>query len=197
MIMSRRLLICLFVFVISSCSSAQVPPVEDQIGAAVLAAPEEFRDGARVLGYERPGHVVELRAGTNAYVCLTDNPEDEGFSVACYHEDLDPYMARGRELREAGVGATENLATREAEVEAGTLPWPSDARTLYIRSGSEGAYDAETGTADESSIRYVIYVPYATAESTGLSESPAVPGAPWIMAGGTYRAHVMIIPTSN
>lgn len=197
MIMFKRLPFCFFVFVFASCSTAQVPPVEDQIGAAVLAAPEEARAEARVLGYDRPGHVVELRAGSNEFVCLADNPENEGFSVACYHSDLEAYMARGRELREAGVGFSENLSTRAAEVEDGSLSWPSEARTLYVRSGSEGAYDPETATADSTSLRYVIYIAYATAESTGLSENPGVPGAPWLMNSGSFRAHIMIIPPTN
>ena len=175
---------------------AQVPSEVDQIGAAILAAPDDAQEDATVMGYKRAGHVVMLRQGTNELVCLTDDPEKDGFSVACYHKDLEPYMARGRELREAGVGAAENLATREAEVEAGTLAWPEKARSLYIRAGAEGAYDSNTKSAPGSSVRYVVYIANATAESTGLAESPGAPGAPWLMGGGTFRAHIMIMPSN-
>ena len=103
-------------------------------------------------------------------------------------------MARGRELREQGIGGQENLAKRAEEVEAGTLFWPTAQAVLYVLSGEDDAFDSESGTAESARLRYVIYVPYATAESTGLSSSPAVPGAPWLMAGGTFRAHIMISP---
>jgi hypothetical protein len=192
--MIRRFQLSVFTILLTSCSAAQVPPVEDQIGAAVLAAPEEYRADATVMGYDRPGSVVQLREGTNEFVCLADNPEEEGFSVACYHKDLETYMARGRELRAEGVGLAENLATREQEVLDGSLYWPTEPRSLYVRSGSEGVYDAATGTADGSSLRYVVYIANATAESTGLSERPSAPGAPWLMGGGTFRAHIMVIP---
>jgi hypothetical protein len=39
----------------------------------------------------------------------------------------------------------------------------------------------------------VIYLPFATAESTGLSLK-ASPGAPWLMYPGTAGAHIMINP---
>jgi len=42
--------------------------------------------------------------------------------------------------------------------------------------------------------RYVIYIPYATPESTGIPLTPMVDGAPWIMNPGTHRAHIMINP---
>lgn len=195
--MFRRFQLCSLAFLVASCSAAQVPPVEDQIGGALLAAPEESRDGATVLGFDRPGHYVQLREGTNELVCLADDPDRDGFGPACYHKDLDAYMARGRELRAAGVGFQENIETRAQEVEDGTLFWPSEPSTLYVLSGAEGAYDSETGTADGASLRYVVYIAYATAETTGLSETPGAPGAPWLMNGGTFRAHIMIVPPTN
>jgi len=180
---------------VASCTTqAQVPPVNDQIVAASLAVPEEYRAEVTVLGYTSAGRIEVLKEGTNHLVCLADNPSNEGFSVACYHKDLDPYMARGRELREQGIGGQENLAKRQEEVEAGTLSWTSSQAVLYVLSGDDDAFDAESGTAESARLRYVIYVPYATAESTGLSALPTAPGAPWLMDGGTYRAHIMISP---
>jgi len=44
-------------------------------------------------------------------------------------------------------------------------------------------------------LRYVIYIPFATPESTGLPLSPEIPGGPWIMDSGTHRAHIMLNPT--
>lgn len=100
-----------------------IPPAEDQIAATVQAAPEEMRAGAAVLGYNAEGKLVELRKGTNELVCLADDPKDAArFSAACYHKDLDPFMARGRELTAQGItGGNRNAEYRWKEVKEGKL----------------------------------------------------------------------------
>lgn len=65
---------------------------------------------------------------------------------------------------------------------------------VYILSGSKENYDKTTGTLTDGRFRYVIYMPYATTESTGLPSKPEVPGMPWLMDPGTHRAHIMITP---
>jgi hypothetical protein len=40
----------------------------------------------------------------------------------------------------------------------------------------------------------VVYIPFATPGSTGLSAT-SVAGAPWIMYPGTPKAHIMFTPT--
>lgn len=162
-----------------------------QLAAAVQAAPDDRRDGARVLGWADDGKVVELRAGSNDLVCLAARPGVPQWSVACYHESLEPFMARGRELTAQGIGGQERIDIREREIAEGRLPMPREPRTLYVLHGS--GFDAEAGTVSDAYLRWVIYTPYATAESTGLTTRP-VPGAPWLMAPGTAGAHVMINP---
>jgi hypothetical protein len=173
-------------------SAQEVPPPETQIKMALHAAPQERRDGAAVLGYDSGGKLVELRAGKNDLICLADDPKTEGISVACYHKDLEPFMARGRQLSAEGMDQKARIATRFKEIEAGTLPMPRDARMLYVTTGQ--AYDAETNTIAEAYTRWVIYVPFATAESTGLPTKPTGPGSPWLMDPGTAGAHIMISP---
>lgn len=171
---------------------AQAPSAETQIAAAVLAAPAEMRDGATVLGYDAQGKVVTLRKGSNELVCLADNPRDDKFSVACYHKDLEPFMARGRELAAQGVqGEARNEQYRWKEIKEGKLPMPKEPRLLYVLSGK--GYDATSGSVTNGSLRWVIYVPYATAQSTGLSTKPKR-GEPWLMDAGTPTAHIMITP---
>ncbi len=179
----------------ASCTAkAAGPDPKEQIAGAVLAAPEDRRAGARVLGYDEDGKVLELRPGSNDLVCLADDPAREGFSVACYHEDLEPYMARGRELNAQGIGRQENLQTRWKEIDAGKLPMSKEPRTLYVLSAE--SFDLKTGKAAKSYLRYVIYTPYATAESTGLTTQGS-DSAPWIMFPGTPGAHIMINPPRN
>ena len=173
---------------------AQVPPPDHQIGAAVAAAPEDARAGATVLGYDAYGKLITLREGVNALVCLADDPAREGFNAACYHKDLEPFMTRGRQLRAEGKEFKEVFDTREAEVQAGTLKMPTQPTTLYVLSGKEGRYDPASGTVENAHLRFVVYVPYATAEESGLPIQPTGPGQPWLMDAGTHRAHIMITP---
>lgn len=177
---------------VPSLAGAQAPPPDVQIAGAVLAAPEDRRAGAMVQGFDASGKMVTLRPGTNDMVCLADNPAVEGFNVACYHKDLEPFMARGRELAAQGVTDDKvRQATRFKEIEAGTLPMSREPRTLYVLTGK--AYDAATNTVADSYLRWVIYVPFATPASTGL-QTKAAPGAPWLMDPGTAGAHIMISP---
>ena len=172
-----------------SCASSQVANPEEQIAQALVAAPEDKADAARILGYATDGGVVELRAGTNDLVCLSSNPARENFSSSCYHASLEPYFARGRELDAEGASREDRYRIRFEEMRAGTLPMPVMSATQYIFDGS---WDSETGTAD-GRVRWVIYVPDATPGSTGLSLQPQE-GGPWLMMEGTPGAHIMIMP---
>lgn len=171
--------------------AAQVPPAEEQIAAALNAAPVEQRAGATVLGYDARGRIVTLREGTNELVCLSDDPGDDRFNVACYHQSLEPYMARGRQLSARGVTGSERNEIRWREAEEGSLPMPEDPATLYVLS--DGAFSPATGVVEGGRLRWVIYVPYATRETSGLRTDPA-PGSPWLMFPGTPGAHIMISP---
>lgn len=167
---------------------------ELQIKLAVLAAPEDKRDSATVYGYSPAGEFTLLRKGTNEFICLADNPAFGDFSVACYHRDLEPFMQRGRELKKQGKSSQVVFNTREQEVKEGKLLMPKQPTTLFVYTASKADYDSITGQVKNGYLRSVIYIPYATAESTGLPIKPATPGSPWIMNPGTHGAHIMINP---
>ena len=168
-----------------------VLPPASQIAAAVQAAPEDRRAGATVLGYDAAGALTTLRAGANDIVCLADDPKEAAFSVACYHKDLEPFMARGRELLANGIKSKEREEVRWKEIESGAIKMPREPRTLHVLSGS--GFDPATGTIADAYLRWVIYTPFATPETTGLPIRP-VPGGPWLMFPGTPTAHIMISP---
>ncbi len=182
------LLISLF-----ACDAQDIPNKEWQMKTALLAAPEELREGAKVLGFDKDNKLVTLRDGTNEMICLADEPTQDGFSAFAYHQDLEPYMARGRELRAQGKNFQQIFEAREKDAKNGTYSIPQGA-VLYALSGT---YDFEKDTLNDQYLRYVVYIPYATAESTGLPLKPMAPGAPWIMDPGTHRAHIMINPPKN
>lgn len=181
------------VLVMASGARAQVvPSAEVQIAQAVKAAPADRRDGATVLGWDASATFTTLRKGTNELVCLADDPKVEGFSAACYHQDLEPFMARGRALTAQGITDDKTRdATRWQEVESGALALPREPRILYVLTGK--SYDAATGAIAGEYLRWVIYVPFATGASTGLPLKGG-PGVPWLMDPGTAGAHIMISP---
>lgn len=172
---------------------AQVSNADEQVAGAVLAAPEDMREGARVLGYDDAGALVTLREGTNDLICLADTPGDDEFRVACYHNSLEPYMVRGRELRAEGVERQESFNIRHQEAEAGTLAMPTAPAAVYNLGGPLDGFDPATAQVG----LYALYIPYATKASTGIPEQPIAPGAPWIMRPGTPSAHIMISPSNN
>lgn len=209
-------------FALSGCGpsgAAQVPPPDVQVTEATRPLPPDLREDATVLGYEGEGSPVRLREGEGHFVCLADDPSEEAFHVACYHRDLEPYMARGRELQAEGVEARESIARRWEEIEAGSLPFPDGPAALYsisaesreaLGAGETGRDDAPPAPGEQPATEAdgeraadpgdepaggrrltVLYVPYATPEETGLPTDPSA-GLPWLMLPGTPTAHVMV-----
>ena len=173
--------------------TAEVPDQELQISGAVSAAPEDRRDGATVMGYSNGRDLKVLREGSNELICLADKPGDDRFHATCYHESLEAYMARGRELRAEGREGPETLELRHQEADAGKLEMPSTPATIYNLGGPAEIFDPATGEISGGNWVWAVYVPYATEESTGLPTSPQAPGAPWIMRPGTASSHIMVV----
>lgn len=182
---------------LSLTSFGQNPPENEQIAAAVAAAPESQQSGAMVYGFDGNGDLIILRKGSNELICLADNPQKKGFNAACYHKDLEPFMARSRELRKEGKNNGEIFDIKEKEAIAGTLKLPKQATTLHILSGPDGKYNPATGKVENANYRYVVYIPFATQESSGLPLKPVVNGGPWLMNPGSHRAHIMISTPNN
>jgi len=145
------------------------------------------------LGYTPDGHFTTLRQGSGALVCLASDPKAERFHVACYQRSLEPFMARGRALRGHGVKGDRVDSVRFAEVRSGKLRVPRHPAVLYSLTGPADSFDPATGTAPKAQPLFVVYVPFATGTSLGLSTTP-VEGAPWIMHPGTPKAHIMFQP---
>lgn len=180
----------------ASALTAQVGPLpaDLQIRLAVQAASPEFREQATVQGYDATGAFVTLRPGTNALVCMAPNPTYEEFEVSCHHAGLEPYFARGRELRDQGITGQARTKARWDEIAAGTLPLPAGTMNAILTGTG---FDPATAEIHDATTRWVVYLPGATGESTGLPERPTAPGAPWVMFPGTPGAHIMITPVAG
>jgi hypothetical protein len=124
-------------------------------------------------------------------ICLADDPAREGIEVNCYHNSLEPYMARGRELTAEGVQGMRRNEIRWTEAQQGKLKLPEKPAILYTVTGSR--FDASAGRLEGEYRRSTIYSPFATTESTGLSTRSSTT-EPWIMHAGTAGAHIMITP---
>ncbi len=171
-----------------SSAPAPVPVAAQQIAAAVTALPQELRAGAEVLGYSPARKLVRLREGTNDMVCLAPDPSQKDFHSACYHRAMEPFMARGRELRDQGVKGAQVDTVRFAEVKSGKLKMPTAPTMLYQIFG--GTFDPATEKVTGGNWLYVTYIPFATPATTGLSARPSDKG-PWLMYPGTPKAHIM------
>jgi hypothetical protein len=172
-------------------AGAAIPPAAQQIAAAVSVLPVGERAGATVLGYDAAGKLVELRKGTGDMTCLGNDPSGEAFHVACYHNSMEPFMARGRALRASGVKGAQVDSVRFREVKAGKLPMPKGPAAMYQVFG--GKFDEAKGELVGAEPLYVVYIPFATPKTTGLSDKPNGK-MPWIMFPGTPKAHIMFSP---
>lgn len=162
-----------------------------QIAAAVQPMPAELRDGATVLGYaDASGKLSTLRKGTNDMTCLAPDPKRTEFHVACYHNGMEPFMARGRELRASGTTGAQVDTVRYREVKEGKLALPKQPASLYTLTG--GSFDPATNKVAGAGLLYVVYVPYATTATTGITDKPSRT-SPWLMFPGTPKAHIMIV----
>jgi hypothetical protein len=99
-------------------------------------------------------------------------------------------MARGRELRAQGVTGAKVDTVRFAEIKSGKLKMPVQG-SLYTVTAKKTDFDPATNTAKDAGLLTVLYIPYATTESIGITSQPRDNG-PWLMFPGTPKAHVMV-----
>ena len=170
---------------------------EQQIAAASFAAPTEVRDGAKIYGFDDDGNFMTLREGSNEMICIADDPNKDGFEVVSYHNSLEPYMAKGRALKAEGKSFAERRDIREKEATDLILAMPEKSATLHILYGKNGYFDIDSSKVRNAKYRYVVYIPFATQASTGLSLQPNAPGHPWLMFPGKANAHIMITPPND
>jgi hypothetical protein len=124
------------------CAAADIPSKDVQIAGAVLPTPPELREGAAVTGWDESGKQVTIREGRNEMVCLATDYKKPDFNAACYHRDLEPFMARGRQLVAEKVTGAKRNEVRFQEIKDGKLAMPKEPRTLYVLTGS--GFDAAT-----------------------------------------------------
>jgi hypothetical protein len=149
-----------------------------------------MRDKATVMGYRTAGKLETLRKGSNGMTCLALFAVQKDFHVACYQDSMEPFMARGRQLRAQGVANDQVDSIRFKEAKSGKIKLPKQAM-MYQLFGSDKSWDPATGQVTGVTELLVLYMPFATPQTTGISATPSKNG-PWLMFPGTPKAHMML-----
>ena len=174
-------------------AAAQRPDRARQIAAAVLPLPAELRPAAGVVALDDGGQPQVWRPSANGMICLADSPGDSTFDVRCYQAGFVPVIYRIRQLIAQGVADSALEGTIDAEIRSGRLSITKAPTAGYRMFGPVSGYDpARNAVSDRIDAWQSIHMPYRTAASMGLpTREDGI--HPYVMASGTYWAHVMIM----
>ena len=148
-----------------------------KIARAMSAAPPEISRKATILDIDADGQIKQLRAGSNGWVCMT---EDSGAPM-CLDKEWQGW-----------ADALMNKAD----------PQVKNVGIAYMLKGDNGASNtdpyAEKATGDNQWIVSGPHVMILTPDAALLDALPTDPntGGPWVMWKGTKYAHIMV-PTAT
>jgi hypothetical protein len=184
------------------------PDAATKIATAVLPLPKEMRDSATVIDVLGGGKIDTLRKGTSDMVCAYHPPAvsqrskngEKTLILGCYHEAVSNLTIRAnaiqRELTAAGKSADSKAvdAQLDAEIKSGKLKRPPVPTIGFRMAGPVDAFNPATGIVSPPAHTWqMVIIPYATGASLSLPEKESG-GMPWVMAAGTFMAHIMIDP---
>ena len=158
---------------------------EDEMAAALMAAPPALQAGAMVIKLDSGGDYTVLREGSNDLVCW-DRSDEPGraFSVQCTSLANLARIQQNRGFNMSGKTADEIRAMREEAEANGTREISAFGSVYYTLNGAD---------AESANMHITIAVPFANGESTGFSEEGSYTRAgSWVMEVGTSSAHIMI-----
>jgi hypothetical protein len=182
LIMRRTAALVLSAVALSTGALAQTAD-PSEIETALLAAPQNMKEGATVIKWKPDYTYDTLRKGSNRLVCynLSGMPGQQPFSIECTSvanlervaQNLKFETEPDRAKRQAALDAAEKDGTR-AKPEYGSV-W------FHVMGADR----------ERARPHMTVALPGATAQSTGLPDNPKMGGA-WIMNAGTSTAHLMI-----
>jgi len=147
------------------------------IRQALAAAPAHIAKNAAVVAPDKEGKMTELRAGTNGFTCMPDNPDSPGKDPMCVDQIgmkwLQAYVSHASKPDTDGPGVAYMLQGG-SDISAND-PWAKpDTRTKFVASPPH----------------WMVLWPFDAKES-GLPTTPKKTGS-WIMWSGTPYAHLMV-----
>lgn len=167
--------------------SGDVPAVEaaptDRISVAMSGAPPAISADATIMDFDDAGNLVELRAGTNGWLCLPDaSPPAPGDAPICvdaaWQQWFDAYMKQEAPVI-SGVGMSYML-----------MGGPAASNTDPF---------AETPAPGEDWIQDGPHVMVIVPDPAMLDAFPTdhMSGGPYVMWKGTPYAHLMVPVNTN
>lgn len=153
---------------------------EARIRAAMSAAPPQVAANATIMDWpaEHGGEPVQLRAGSNGWVCFPDMPETPGNDPMC--------------LDEVWMGWAQALMSRTAprveRMGIGYMMAPGGAHGSNTDPFATGPTADNEWGHDPPHLMIVVPDPAALEGLPTTRES----GGPWVMFRGTPYAHVMV-----
>lgn len=162
----------------ASMGGASTAPPDDRLELAVSAAPAAISSAATVMDWDPSGALVELRAGTNGWMCLADeNPAIEGDAPICVE-------AQWQELFRAHMAReTPNITAMGVSymLQGGPAASNTDPFATAPAEGDDWIHDGP---------HLMIVVPDASALDGYPSDPDA--GGPYVMWKDTPYAHLMV-----
>jgi hypothetical protein len=158
--------------------------VDQQIAAALLAAPANLKDEAAVITFDSNGEIEVIREGSNGLMCWdsSNEPGRQGnWTSQCTSELNRARVQQNHQFSHRGSTPEEIQALFDEAEADGSREVPTYGTMYYHWRG-----DAETGGPHTN-----IAVPFATEDLSGIPEGRRN-DAMWIMGAGTSGAHLMI-----
>jgi hypothetical protein len=173
-------IVSILTLTVSMSVMAQTPA--PNVDRALAAAPRQMKDGATVIQFKADNTYETLKKGTNRLVCYdrSGEPGRAAFAVQCTSIGNLERVAQNRKFEAMQDKDARQKALDAAEAN-GTRVKPEYGSVWYDMNGTD---------QEHARIHVTIAVPGATAQSTGLPDTPGKGGA-WLMNPGTSTAHIM------
>jgi hypothetical protein len=172
-------LFAVFALVVSPLMAADQTDAQ-RIEEATAALPEYLRTGASVAMADADGSLRVLKTGSNGFKCRPDGPQP-GFKVACVEATVSGFFAAVRPIVAQATSKAERRKLIDAAIENGAIKIPTPGSRNYVFSGPD---------RQRAKLLLTIFLPGATAESTGLSTERS--NGTWLMCPGSPGAHIMV-----
>jgi len=162
----------------ASKAKAHKMSTAEMIRSATSAGPRSISDNATVMAADDSGKMVKIRAGTNGWTCIPDEPNTPGLDPMC--------------IDKSGMEWVSALIAKKPK------PTNTAPGLIYMLQGGSdiSATNPFATTTDHyvsSPAHFMIMWPY-DAKTTGFATTPKKTGS-WIMWAGTPYAHLMVNQT--
>jgi hypothetical protein len=166
-------------------------PEAVQVALAESAGPPVGRDATiYVIG---PQAYKQMREGRNGFTCLISRERRDTLEPECFDAEgtatVVPVRLFIEAQRAAGVADEAIKEQVEAGYTSGRFSAPRKPGIVYMMSDHNYVFDPERQQIIHFPGHLMFYAPYATEKDVGSG-----PGAPYIVAPGTPRALMIVVP---